>query len=80
MQYGKIDISAVGPGFGVTYFEGIVDTTVVVSGTPIDGDRVHQRMSFMIKKRESEEHRGRACRLGYHARSLLRRSSPEFPW
>jgi len=51
---GKIDIYAHGPGVGVTYFRGIVETTVVISGTPIDEERVHQRLSFMVKKRESE--------------------------
>ncbi|MGH0036962.1 MAG: Rieske 2Fe-2S domain-containing protein [Myxococcota bacterium] len=52
---GQIDIHAHGPGLGVTYFRGIVETTVVISGTPIDEERVHQRLSFMVKKRESQE-------------------------
>ncbi len=52
---GKIDIYAHGPGVGVTYFNGIVDTTVVISGTPIDEETVHQRLSFMVKKRESDQ-------------------------
>ncbi len=52
---GEIDIYAYGLGFGITYFHGIVETAVVVSGTPIDEERVHQRLSFMVQKRESEE-------------------------
>jgi phenylpropionate dioxygenase-like ring-hydroxylating dioxygenase large terminal subunit len=52
---GQIDIFAHGPGLGVTYFRGIVDTTVVISGTPIDAEHVHQRLSFMVKKRETPQ-------------------------
>jgi phenylpropionate dioxygenase-like ring-hydroxylating dioxygenase large terminal subunit len=55
MQYGSIDAHCYGFGFGITRFEGIVDTTVVVSGTAIDEERVHNRLSFMVKKRESPE-------------------------
>jgi len=55
VQYGKVDISAYGFGVGVSRFRGIVDTTVVIGGTPIDDDHVHQRMSFSIKKLDSEE-------------------------
>jgi 3-ketosteroid 9alpha-monooxygenase subunit A len=55
LQHGDIDISVYGMGFGVTHFRGIVDTTVVISGTPVDEEYVHQRLSFMVKKRESEE-------------------------
>jgi phenylpropionate dioxygenase-like ring-hydroxylating dioxygenase large terminal subunit len=50
MQHGDIQIVAYGMGFGVTRFSGIVDTTLVISGTPIDDERVHQRFSFMVKK------------------------------
>ena len=39
----------------MTRFTGIVETTVVVSGTPIDEERVHHRLSFMVKKLASEE-------------------------
>jgi nitrite reductase/ring-hydroxylating ferredoxin subunit len=55
MQHGSIDVSCWGFGFGISRFEGIVDTTVVVSGTAIDDEYVHNRLSFMVKKRESEE-------------------------
>ncbi|UCE86207.1 MAG: Rieske 2Fe-2S domain-containing protein [Deltaproteobacteria bacterium] len=53
--HGEIEIYAYGFGFGVTYFKGIVHTVVVISGTPIDEERVHQRLSFMVKKLDSEE-------------------------
>ena len=55
IQHGTIDIYAHGMGIGVTYFRGIVDTAVLVSGTPLDRGRVHHRLSFMVRKRESEE-------------------------
>lgn len=55
VQHGSIDVHCYGFGFGVTRFTGIVDTTVVVSGTAIDDEHVHNRLSFMVKKRESEE-------------------------
>jgi 3-ketosteroid 9alpha-monooxygenase subunit A len=53
-QNGSIDISCWGFGFGISRFKGIVDTTVVISGTAIDEEYVHNRLSFMVKKRESE--------------------------
>ncbi len=55
MLNGTIDIHAHGLGIGVTYFRGIVETAVVIGGTPIDGEHVHQRLSFMVRRRESEE-------------------------
>jgi 3-ketosteroid 9alpha-monooxygenase subunit A len=55
IAHGEIDIYAHGPGIGVTYFHGIIETTVVVSGTPIDDETVHQRLSFMVPHRESAE-------------------------
>ena len=55
VQYGEIDITTHGFGFGVTRFSGIVDTVVVVTGTPIDAGRTHNRLSFTVRKRESDE-------------------------
>jgi len=55
VQHGDIDITTWGFGFGVTRFTGIVDTTVVVTGTPIDAGTTHNRLSFLVKKRETEE-------------------------
>ena len=55
LVHGEIDISAYGPGFGVSYFRGVIETTVVVSGTPIDEENVHQRLSFLLKRRETPE-------------------------
>lgn len=52
---GEIDIHAHGPGIGVTHFHGVIETTVVVSGTPIDEETVHQRLSFMVQHRETSE-------------------------
>ena len=53
MQYGNIDIESHGFGVGWSRFRGIVDTTVVVAGTPIDREYLHLRLSFMIKKLDS---------------------------
>ncbi len=49
-QEGDIEIRAYGFGYGTSRFRGIVDTTVVVSGTPIDTEHVHHRLSFMVRK------------------------------
>ena len=55
VQHGTIDIYAYGLGMGVTYFRGIVDTLVLVSGTPIDRGRVHHRLDFLVRKTDSEK-------------------------
>jgi 3-ketosteroid 9alpha-monooxygenase subunit A len=55
MLQGDIEITTWGFGFGVTRFRGIVDTTVVVTGTPFDEERVHNRLNFMVRRLESEE-------------------------
>ncbi len=55
LQQGRIEINCFGFGVGVTRFRGIVDTTVIATGTPIDRERMHHRLSFMVKKLDSEE-------------------------
>jgi len=55
LQQGSIAIDCFGFGVGVTRFRGIVDTTVVVSGTPIDPEHLHHRLSFMVRKLPSPE-------------------------
>jgi hypothetical protein len=55
LQQGEIDIHCYGYGVGVTRFRGIVDTTVLVSGTPVDGERLHHRLAFMVRKLDSPE-------------------------
>lgn len=54
VHHGEIDITTWGFGFGVTRFTGIVETTVVVTGTPIDASHTHNRLAFTLKKRESD--------------------------
>ena len=55
IQRGDVSIEAHGFGIGFSRFRGIVDTTVVIGGTPIDDEYVHQRMAFMVKKLDSPE-------------------------
>ncbi len=50
MIEGGIDSTNYGFGFGVVRFTGVVETMVVSSVTPIDGEYVDVRFSFMIKK------------------------------
>jgi phenylpropionate dioxygenase-like ring-hydroxylating dioxygenase large terminal subunit len=45
-----IDSQSWGFGFSVVRFTGIVDTMIVSSTTPMDGESVHTRFNFMIKK------------------------------
>jgi len=54
-QAGSIEIDCHGFGIGVSRFRGIVDTTVVVSGTPIDGERLHHRLSFLVRELDSPD-------------------------
>lgn len=55
LQQGRIEIDCYGFGLGVSRFRGIVDTTVVVSGTPVDGDHLHHRLAFLVRKLDSPE-------------------------
>jgi len=50
MIEGAIDSTNHGFGFGVVRFTGLVETMVVSSVTPIDGEYVDVRFSFMVKK------------------------------
>lgn len=54
-MHGDISICSWGYGIGITRFSGIVDTTVFVGGTAIDEEYVHNRMSFTIRRLDSEE-------------------------
>jgi nitrite reductase/ring-hydroxylating ferredoxin subunit len=55
LLHGTIDVSAHGLGWGVTRFDGIVHTLVVIGGTPIEEGLVHNRLSFMVKRLASDE-------------------------
>ena len=50
MIEGGIESTNYGFGFGVVKFTGIVETMLVSSVTPIDGEYVDVRFSFMVKK------------------------------
>ncbi len=52
---GGIASESHGFGFGTTRFTGIVETLLVSSVTPIDGEYVDVRFSFMVKKMASED-------------------------
>lgn len=43
---GRIDVTAYGMGFTATRFTGICETLLLISHTPIDGERVKSRFSF----------------------------------
>lgn len=47
---GGIESTSYGFGFSTIRFTGIVDTMLVTSTTPIDGEYVHTRFCFMVKK------------------------------
>jgi len=54
-KHGEVSICSWGYGIGITRFTGIVETTVFVGGTPVDDEYVHNRMSFTLKKLDSDE-------------------------
>src|SRR5690606_17153171 len=47
---GKVHSKSWGFGFSMIRFTGIVETLLLSSVTPIDGDNVDIRFSFMVKK------------------------------
>lgn len=47
---GHIDVYSYGPGFGYTWFTGIVDTLLVNCTTPIDDDHTEVRFHFYVRK------------------------------
>jgi phenylpropionate dioxygenase-like ring-hydroxylating dioxygenase large terminal subunit len=47
---GRIETQSYGLGWGITRFKGIVETLLITSGTPIDEERVHMRLSFSVRK------------------------------
>jgi 3-ketosteroid 9alpha-monooxygenase subunit A len=46
---GRIDSTAVGPGFSTVWFTGIVDTLLVTSSTPVDAGTTEVRFDFYIR-------------------------------
>jgi phenylpropionate dioxygenase-like ring-hydroxylating dioxygenase large terminal subunit len=52
---GTIDTNVYGPGFAVIRFEGIVETLLVESTTPVDGDLTDVNFSFSVRKLGNEE-------------------------
>ncbi len=47
---GRIDIENQGPGFGFTWFRGIVDTLLVAATTPVDDTHTQVRFNFKVRK------------------------------
>jgi phenylpropionate dioxygenase-like ring-hydroxylating dioxygenase large terminal subunit len=45
-----IESKSWGFGFQVVRFTGIVETMIISSSTPMDGERIHTRFNFMVKK------------------------------
>jgi hypothetical protein len=46
---GRIDTLADGPGVSIVRFSGIVDTLLVTSSTPIDGETTETRFDFYVR-------------------------------
>jgi len=51
---GTIEIDTYGFGLGVTRFTGIVETLVITTGSPIDGERMHMHLCFTVRKTGDE--------------------------
>jgi phenylpropionate dioxygenase-like ring-hydroxylating dioxygenase large terminal subunit len=47
---GRIDVHSYGPGFGLTWFRGILDALLVSCTTPIDGESTVVRFNFTVRK------------------------------
>jgi 3-ketosteroid 9alpha-monooxygenase subunit A len=47
---GRIDIENQGPGFGFTWFRGIVDTLLVGCSTPVDDQHTRVRFNFKVRR------------------------------
>ena len=47
---GSLEVHAWGFGFTTTRFNGIVETLLMSSASPIDADHVHLRFAFMVRK------------------------------
>lgn len=49
-KQGRVDVENHGGSFGVTRFQGVVDTLLVISGTPVDVDLHETTIRFSVKK------------------------------
>jgi nitrite reductase/ring-hydroxylating ferredoxin subunit len=47
---GRIDVEAFGPGFGLTWFRGIIDALLVTTTTPVDDESTIVRFHFTVKQ------------------------------
>lgn len=47
---GRIDVTSYGPGFGTTWFSGIIDALLVSCTTPIDEESTRLRFSFTVRE------------------------------
>ena len=57
---GSIESKGYGPGYGVVYVGGIVDTIIINEGTPVDDENVEVRFTYLQRKTDDE----RQLRIG----------------
>ena len=47
---GRVDVNMFGPGFGVTRFQGVVETLLLITGIPLEPDLHRTTIRFIVKK------------------------------
>jgi 3-ketosteroid 9alpha-monooxygenase subunit A len=52
---GRVDIDVHGPGFGVTRFQGVVDTLLMITGIPLDDEHHRTTIRFQVRKIDGDD-------------------------
>jgi nitrite reductase/ring-hydroxylating ferredoxin subunit len=77
-RQGRVDVQMFGPGFGVTRFQGVVETLLLITGIPLEPELHRTTIRFIVKKLPGEEEATRGVARAFVA-EIARQYEQDIP-
>jgi phenylpropionate dioxygenase-like ring-hydroxylating dioxygenase large terminal subunit len=75
---GRVDVRMFGPGFGVTRFQGVVETLLVITGIPLEPELHRTTIRFIVRKLAGSEEATRGVARAFVA-EIARQYTQDIP-
>ena len=75
---GRVDVQMYGPGFGVTRFEGVIETLLLITGIPLEQELHRTTIRFVVKKLPGNEEATRSVARAFVA-EIARQYEQDIP-
>ena len=75
---GRVDVRMFGPGFGVTRFQGVVETLLVITDLPLEPDLQRTTIRFIVRKIDGNEEATRGVARAFVA-EIARQYAQDIP-